>query len=354
MSTLALAACGGGGSGGGGEDPEARPAAPEGVQLGGTVALADANSARPYFYPRLGGIYRVALWLRWFTPGEARTSATTTIEVTVGDAAAPTVAEVRARLAQRAFGAGGGWLPPDAGSPTLRAGSADAASAIAGSRLLDGSRPEFLSTGDVQRAGLVFPDSQLGRNVAVSVAATDVRGNHLGIEFDIDAPAFEVLLKGLGPASALRVVVDGRLANAAPLVLPSDGSLYLVLGVRDTWVSGVGTTGYLAAPPPRRTPRQRRRADVLAPTPQVLVVAAGRNDTAFADAAVRAAASGRPNFVWVPNYDEAWIIGTGNAARPAGKGNADRLIAGDDTHPTPEGIEHIATRLAAHIAQSVR
>ena len=145
------------------------------------------------------------------------------------------------------------------------------------------------------------------------------------------------------------------------------------LGWDDNWLSGVGSTGYLAAPPPKLNFRQRYAGDVLPYALNVLVIAGGINDTAGSDsaigteavllfdqiwadspqtlvfvtgpwanasrvrpginAAIRAAFGSRANFYWVPNYDEPWITSTGNAGSPKGDGNADIDVSADKTHP---------------------
>lgn len=161
------------------------------------------------------------------------------------------------------------------------------------------------------------------------------------------------------------------------------------LGWGDTWISGVGSTGYLAAPSPKLTFRQRLDTDIVQFSPDVLVIAGGINDTAFSDAqieeeanklfneiraklpntpvfvlgpwnprnairpglntALKNATSGRPNFYFVPNYDDAWITGTGTAVAPTGSGNSDVVISSDNTHPTPYGITYLARRVADSI-----
>lgn len=48
----------------------------------------------------------------------------------------------------------------------------------------------------------------------------------------------------------------------------------------DVWASGVGGTGYLAAPSPKFTFRQRVDTDVIAFNPEVVIIAGGINDSA--------------------------------------------------------------------------
>ena len=152
-----------------------------------------------------------------------------------------------------------------------------------------------------------------------------------------------------------------------------------LLGWKDAWVSGVGSTGYLVAPAPKLTLRQRFLTDVKPYAPNVLVVAAGVSDTGFSDSAIeaearllfaqieadlpntlvfvagpwgssgrvrssidtalKAAAAGRPNFIHVPNVEEGWFV----------DGGAVQYISADRTHPTPAGIDYLAGKLAAFI-----
>jgi lysophospholipase L1-like esterase len=167
-----------------------------------------------------------------------------------------------------------------------------------------------------------------------------------------------------------------------------------LLGWNDVWVSGVGSTGYLAAPSPRLTLRQRLTADVATFQPAVLVVSAGAYDTSFSDAqvqteaallfndiqsglpsaqvfvtgplvntnrarsginaAVKAAVGSRSNFTWVPNVDDLWLTGTGTVAMPTGNGNSDLYLSSDGTNPSAAGIEYLAGKLAAFIKQAVQ
>lgn len=430
---------------------------------GSAAVVYDAASAKPYFLPAVAGTYQVLLAITVASPPYAVSSPVATLNVDVQALVPPTAAQARARLLALASAASP-MLPPDSTSPVITVGLPGAGSNITESRLLGWNRPEFIYAGAVEQAGGVYPDYLFGTNRAVSYAAAQSSGSFLSIDFVTDAIEFEILQKGLGYNSRMRVVVDGRLASATPTQLPADGALYLthvrfankavrhirllgtspyfggirlgpadavsrpaagtrlrtlffgdsitesaagqdaaasyaprsaeLLGWADAWVSGVGFTGYLAAPSPKLTLRQRFAADVKRFTPAVLVVAAGVNDTTFTDGAVqaeaallfdqiqadlpdtlvfvmgplattnrvrpginsalKAAVGSRSNFYWVPNVDEAWLTGTGNAGSPAGNGNADIYISADVTHPTPAGIEYLAGKLNSFIRQAVR
>lgn len=412
------------------------------------VALGDAGTARPYFTPTATGSYTVTVSLTFTAAAGTATSLPTTLNVTVGTAATISAATARERI--RTLAATPLTPQPfDDSAPRLSVGTGGGGSRIFGSRLLSWQRPEFAVNGDLRTAGTTFPDALLGTNRAVSTSATARTGTYLTIDFTTDAQAFEILQKGLGAASRLRVWVDNRQATLVPLIYPNDGLLYLtlvqfttkatrkvrvlvdnpffggirvgsqdsvtrtaagpklrtmffgdsvtegtagvvapapyaartaeLLGWNEAWLSGVGSTGYLAATSPRLTLRQRYASDVKAYKPAVLVINAGLSDTAFGDAAIQAEAAAlfdliqadlpetlvfvtppfatptrvrpgiaaalkaavgtRSNFFWVPSSEEAWI----NA------GNAAQYIAGDGTHPTAEGIEYLAGKMASAI-----
>ena len=430
---------------------------------GETVGLADANGARPYFVPATAGTYAVELRITATAEnGASAQSPLARTDVAVTTLATPTVDEVRARIRSLAAAATAP-LPPDGTSPTIAVGNPGAASRISGSRLLPWTRPEFVYNGDVVQAGSIYPDYLFGANRAVSYAPTLRGGTYFTVDFSTDAAEFEVMQKGLGAASNLWVLVDGRLARNSAAVLPADGELYLTrvtftakatrrirlmmsspyfggvrvgaddtvtrpaagtrlramflgdsitegpagqnargsfaalaaerLGWSEAWISGVAATGYLAAPAPKLTLRQRLAADVTAYKPHVLVIAAGVNDLPFTDgeiqaeaaalfdevqaalpntlvvvtgpmatlnrvrggvnAAIKAAVGTRANFIWVPNADEPWLTGTGTVASTRGDGNADQYISADITHPTPAGIDYLAGKLAEFIKQAV-
>ncbi|MBL8307008.1 MAG: SGNH/GDSL hydrolase family protein [Rubrivivax sp.] len=430
---------------------------------GETVGLADAAGTRPYFVPATAGTYGIELRITATAPsGASAQSPLARLDVAVAASSTPTVAEVRARVRSLAAAASAPEAP-DGSAPTIAVGDPGAASRITGSRLLAWTRPEFVYNGDVVQAGSVYPDYLFGANRAVSYSAALRGGTYATIDFSTDATEFEILQKGLGAASNLWVLVDGRLARNAATTLPSDGELYLTrvtfgskatrrvrlvmtspyfggirvgaadsvtrpvpgtrlramflgdsitegtagqsarasfaalaaerLGWHEAWISGVGATGYLAAPAPKLTLRQRLATDVIAYKPHVLVIAAGVNDLGFTDAqieaeaatlfdeiqaalpdtlvfvtgpvatlnrvrggvnaAIKAAVGTRANFIWVPNVDEPWLTGTGTVSRPRGDGNADQYISADITHPTPAGIDYLAGRLADFIKQAV-
>jgi len=166
-----------------------------------------------------------------------------------------------------------------------------------------------------------------------------------------------------------------------------------LLGWDDAWLSGVGATGYISAPSPKLNFAARFNADVVAYRPNVLVFAGGINDSQrppanlkkaasalfdrvqktlpntvvfvvgpwnpqsglnpAVNAAVKAAAQGRPNFHWVPNNEERWITGTGYQGKPKKDGNSDFVISADGTHPTPRGHAYLAQRFAQHVRKTL-
>lgn len=178
-----------------------------------------------------------------------------------------------------------------------------------------------------------------------------------------------------------------------------------MLGVRDTIVSGVGSTGYLAnSSGTRYTLRERVPSDVPTSGVDAVVVAMGRNDTAgtsaitaevtLAIAAIRstvglhvpifvggqfpgssgpsagdiaidaAIASGvsalnDPLVEFVSISSDAagaWISGTGRTGSTTGTGNADIYMGGTDgtdtTHPNTAGHLYYGTRWADAIINS--
>jgi lysophospholipase L1-like esterase len=169
-----------------------------------------------------------------------------------------------------------------------------------------------------------------------------------------------------------------------------------IMGWRDIWSSGSGGTGYLAdgvTTPPRKTFRARSATDVIAPAPNVVIVAGGINDTAFTGAQVGAEATllyaalvaGLPDVQiivigpWWPKaastitnqveanrvairaaaiaaglyfidpVAEGWITGTGHVGATTGDGNADVFISADGAHPSAAGHQYLAERLAGHL-----
>lgn len=322
---------------------------------------------------------------------------------------------------------------------------------------------KFAFTGNAVKAAGPF-----ARFATVSFGKADRQSNAVDIEFVTDARSFEILMKGTGDRSRMRLQVDGELIAADPIALPDDGADYLVkvdfpakalrkirinaisplfagvvinrndsildpvpgphrframffgdsitadaagpaaeeaftsfapiaaqlLGWEDAWISGVGSTGYLrAVPATRPTFRQRFARDVLPYKPDVLVIAGGINDLTFGynevnaeadllfdqierdlpntlvfvlgpwnprqivppevNRAIRDAAQNRPNFFWIRNFDEPWITGTGRVTTPTGDGNSDIYTSSDGVHPTADGIDFYARKLAdaikAHI-----
>ena len=70
-------------------------------------------------------------------------------------------------------------------------------------------------------------------------------------------------------------------------------------------------------------------------------------------AAIKTAALAAPNVVaLVDMRDPAWVVGTGNRAAPAGDGNRDVHISGDDIHPESEGYEYLATRAVGVVGEA--
>ncbi|MCA3186851.1 SGNH/GDSL hydrolase family protein [Cupriavidus sp.] len=158
------------------------------------------------------------------------------------------------------------------------------------------------------------------------------------------------------------------------------------MGWKDMYVSGVGSTGYLAAPSTKLKLRDRLATDVYPFNPHVILIAAGINDAPFppdalqAEAAllfddikaklpntivfvlgpwspgsthviqrdaIKAAVGGRANFHFIDNVGEQWQTGSGNVANPKGDGNGDVYVSADGTHPTLAGHIFLTEKVAA-------
>lgn len=196
---------------------------------------------------------------------------------------------------------------------------------------------------------------------------------------------------------SLRVIFIGDSITEGPAGQNANSSYApiaaLMLGWRDAWVSGVGATGYISAPSPKLNFIQRFDSDIKPYNPDVIVIAGGINDSGYSDdeiktaagrffdkiqselpdvavfvlgpwnprsairpgvnSAIKSAAAGRKHFLWVPNYDDSWITGTGYVGHPAGDGNSDIYTSSDGTHPSTDGIFYLATRFATSIKKIV-
>ena len=165
-----------------------------------------------------------------------------------------------------------------------------------------------------------------------------------------------------------------------------------MMGWKDMYVSGVGSTGYLAAPFTKLKFRDRMATDVYPFSPHVLLIAGGLNDADFtkealqAEAAalfdeisvklpntvvfvlgpwsagsrhvdqqqaIKAAVGARANFHFIDNVGEQWQTGTGNVANPKGDGNGDIYLSGDGTHPTLAGHVYLADKVAGAMRQVI-
>ncbi len=203
-------------------------------------------------------------------------------------------------------------------------------------------------------------------------------GVRVGPADALERPAAGTRLRTMFLGDSITESTAGQAARASWAVLAAER-----LGWAQAWISGVGSTGYLAAPAGKKTLRQRLASDVTAYAPSVLVIAAGVNDTAFSDeqiqaeasalfdevqaglpqtlvfvtgplatttraraginAAIKAAMGTRANFVWVPNVDDAWFNDS----------NASQYLARDATTPTPAGIDLLAGKFADFVRQAV-
>ena len=213
-------------------------------------------------------------------------------------------------------------------------------------------------------------------------------GVHIGPNDSIVRHAVPLRVRAMFLGDSITEGPAGQDARSSYAALTAE-----VLGWDDAWLSGVGATGYLAAPGAKLTFRARYASDVKAYAPEVLVIAGGINDAVYSDlqirteasllfdqiqadlpqtlvfvagpwsnasrlrpginAALKSAMGVRTNFFWLPNFDEPWISGTGNAGTLRGDGNADIYISSDTTHPTPSGIQYLAAKTATAVRTAI-
>jgi lysophospholipase L1-like esterase len=169
---------------------------------------------------------------------------------------------------------------------------------------------------------------------------------------------------------------DGTGADAGFTSLP-----YVMADVLgwDMWAVGRGGTGY-TQPGAFVKFRDRVQADVIAHSPNVVIVAGGLNDdlaglgaeAALLYAAIRAGLPGSRLIVLSPAAPRSvdvsektaalaaaamaagaeyidqtsWLTGTGDVGGPNGTGNSDIYVGADHTHPTQAGHDYLGVRLA--------
>lgn len=208
-------------------------------------------------------------------------------------------------------------------------------------------------------------------------------------------------------ADGLRVVVHGdsllqTIVDTGSLDTPTWGAMGAVIGnligQADTWVSGVGGTGWFnSAVNTKSTFNQRVTLDVVAPTPDVVIEMGGGNDFALAtqsqlqaaveswlatvvganpniiifmigpvtcaawsaannwarDAKKAAAAKYPRNVAFIDSPVEGWTFGTGKQGTVNTSGNTDWVLGSDAAHPTIEGHVHLAGRIAKAVAKAI-
>lgn len=298
---------------------------------------------------------------------------------------------------------------------TFKAGAGRYGSFLAFEFVTDAPQLEVLVKGNGRNSRMRFVvDGALANTVPVEYPADDQphltkldfgsrKTRHIRVL--ASAPLFGGVRIGPGdtlsrPAAdpGLRVMFIGDSYTQGPAREPAETSYAPIaaqlLGWRDAWVSGVGGTGYVNAPDKTLTFRQRFATDIKPFAPDVLVIAGGGNDRPYTDGqvyaaakeffdlvehelpdtvvfvlgpwnprslvrpglndAIRRAAANRANFVWVRNYEDNWITGTGSVNAPAKNGNSDWVIGHDRLHPTPAGIDYLAGRFADAIKALVR
>jgi lysophospholipase L1-like esterase len=165
-----------------------------------------------------------------------------------------------------------------------------------------------------------------------------------------------------------------------------------LLGIRDTWVAGVGGTGYLQDGSQGRHIGARIRSDIIDHHPDVVIFCYGSDDIRFSPQQIASAASGdwrrvraalpdarvivegpwpaaganaraaasdaaidaalqraarAAGLPYVSPVQDAWIQGTGYVGHRSGTGNSNVLIGPDGIHPSPSGHLYVGNREAA-------
>jgi lysophospholipase L1-like esterase len=210
----------------------------------------------------------------------------------------------------------------------------------------------------------------------------------------------ETVAKPTGVPLRMFVVGDSFTATGG-MSTPLRGFAQIVadlLGVRDVWNNGIGSTGYLANAAGSQTTFRQRLSDMVAAAPDIVLIVGGHNDTGYTPAALQSeltayltamraqsvlssipivigglnganiatattvpfenamaaavAAFADPLVFFIPEITGAagpYFTGTGSTAAPAGNGNCDVYISSDAIHPNDAGHAFLAGRLADDI-----
>ena len=241
------------------------------------------------------------------------------------------------------------------------------------------------ATGDWYFIVVTFPTAQVR---AIMIETTvPIGGILVGPSFSVSAPT--------SPARDTRLVILGDSYTEGTGALGGYTGYAHAFGDLmgwDTWASGLGGTGYLWTGGGVKF-RDRVAADVIAHSPDVVIVAGGINDfanftgsqiEAEADLLFAAIQSGLPSArlivlsPWKPRADAwgtefdacvtalrnaadtagvqyidtatvPWLDGTGHFGALAGDGVSDYFISNDTTHPTQSGHDYLAYRLSGSI-----
>jgi lysophospholipase L1-like esterase len=234
---------------------------------------------------------------------------------------------------------------------------------------------------------VTLPDRQM-RNVRVEAVAMNFYGVNIASTDTIQAPSQSDALRAIFLGDSITEGTSG-VAGVNPFEVYASRTAQS-LGWEALYRSGVGSTGYLAAPGGRLKLRDRLTTDVYSLNPEVIVIAAGINDPldglrAEAEALfseiqsrlpatqifvvgpwgpggyagqsakagdIRAAVGSRPNFTYIDN--STWQTGNGNVANPNGSGNGDQYVGPDGVHPTQAGHTYLATRLTADMRSTIQ
>lgn len=246
---------------------------------------------------------------------------------------------------------------------------------------------EAPNDGDIYVTRVTLPDRQL-RTIRLEATAMNFYGINLAATDVLQAPPTSDPVRAVILGDSITEGTSG-VPGVNPFEVYASQSARK-LGWEAYYQSGVGSTGYLAAPGGKLKLRDRLATDVFPFNPEVIVIAAGFNDpiagigdeaaALFNDiqarlpntqvfvvgpwgpggysgqapkaAAIQAALSGRPNFFYIDN--STWQTGNGNVNAPNGSGNGDQYVGPDGVHPTQAGHSYLADRLTAAVTAVVQ
>lgn len=256
---------------------------------------------------------------------------------------------------------------------------------LRGQMFVDGLPVDTFSNAEMTTDGVA--SNSVGR---ITLSFTTARRRVVVLEFEGDSefvgfdiqPAYPLIFPTANPKGA-RVLIAGDSfteGTGAGTSRPYTRWLAHLLGWRDVWKCGSGSTGYVTDGS-RLALIDRYANDIIAQQAQVVIIAMGLNDSAQPVVDVVAAAETIWDATLASSYTQELIIigpwpnGGGNGTITQGIIDLDLALAalanakgvryispvqegwkytvaggGDPTHPSPAGHEYIATRIAGHLA----